>query len=70
MGPKLATNIEMSTIDFKNYIKKYETVQSERDLTVNEFIKAFFRLKQTRISVMTESTAILLKLSFILVFNQ
>ena len=29
----LATNIEMSTRDFKNYIKKYETVQSERDLT-------------------------------------
>ena len=36
IGPKLAKNIELSSIDFRNYIKEHESVQSECDLTVNE----------------------------------
>ena len=36
MGPKLATSIEESSIDFKSCIQKYELVYSERDLTVNK----------------------------------
>ena len=43
----------MSSVNLKSYIQKYETVQSERDLTVNKLKKAFFfRLKQTRVLVM------------------
>ena len=44
IGPKLAKNIEVSSIDFRSYIKEHESVQSEGDLTVNEF-EAFFSLK-------------------------
>ena len=29
---KFAANIEVSSIDFKSYIQKYDTVHSERDL--------------------------------------
>ena len=43
--PKLAANIEESLIDFKSYIQKYESVQSERDLTVNRIKEAIFLLK-------------------------
>ena len=44
IGPKLAKNIEVSTINFKSYVKEHQNVQSECDLTVNE-LKAFFSLK-------------------------
>ena len=37
----------MSSIEFKRYIQKYDTVQSERDLTVNELKDAFFFLLKT-----------------------
>ena len=40
--PKFSTNMEVSSIDLKSYVQKYETVQSERDLTVNELKEAFF----------------------------
>ena len=45
IGPKLAKNIELSSIDFRSYIKERESVQSECDLTVNELKEAFFSLK-------------------------
>ena len=45
IGPKLAKNIEVSSIDFRSYFKEHETVQSECDLTVNELKEAFFSLK-------------------------
>ena len=45
IGPKLAKNIEVSSIDFRSYIKEHESVQSECDLTVNELKEAFFSLK-------------------------
>ena len=43
IGPKL--NIEVSSIDFRSYIKEHESVQSEFDLTVNELKEGFFSLK-------------------------
>lgn len=47
--PKFSTNMEVSSIDLKSYLQKYETVQSELDLTVNELKEAFFfRLRQKR----------------------
>ena len=45
IGPKLAKNIEVSSIDFRSYIKEHESVQSECDLTVNELKEAFFFTK-------------------------
>ena len=45
IGPKLAKDIEMSSIDFRSYIKEHESVQSECDLTVNELKEAFFFTK-------------------------
>ena len=45
IGPKLAKDIEMSSIDFRSYIKEHESVQSECDLTVDELKEAFFSLK-------------------------
>ena len=48
--PKLATNIEESLIDFKSYIQKYDPIQSERDLTINELKEAIFLLKPNKSS--------------------
>ena len=48
--PKLAANIEESLIDFKSYIQKYDSVQSERDLTVNKLKEAIFLLKPNKSS--------------------
>ena len=45
IGPKLAKNIEVSSIDFRSYIKEHDSIQSEGDLTVNELEEAFFSLK-------------------------
>ena len=43
--PKFGASIEVSSINFKSYIQKYDTIQSERDLTVNKLKAAFFSLK-------------------------
>ena len=45
IGPKLAKNIEVSSRDFRSYIKEHESVLSECDLTVNELKEAFFFTK-------------------------
>ena len=51
-------------------MSKYEIVQSELDLTVNELKKRhFFRSKQTRVPVMAESTLMLFKLALVLLLN-
>lgn len=67
--PKLAANIEESLIDFKSYIQKYDSVQSERDLTVNRIKEAIFLLKPnmssgydgTNFNVIKASSAPLIK---------
>ena len=35
IGLELAKNIEVSSIEFRSYIKEHKSVQSECDLTVN-----------------------------------
>ena len=41
IGPKLAKNFKVSSVDFRNYIKEHKSVQSECHLTVNELKEAF-----------------------------
>ena len=45
IGPKLANDIGTSTKSFNEYIKKYDTTQPEKVISVNELKDAFFSLK-------------------------
>ena len=45
IGPKLAKNTEVSSTDFRSYIKEHKSIQSECGLTVNELKEAFFFTK-------------------------
>ena len=45
IGPKLAKDIGTSTKSFNEYIKKHDTTQPERVISVNELKDAFFSLK-------------------------
>ena len=42
IGLKFTKNIEVSSINFRSYIKEQESVQSECDMTVNELKDVFF----------------------------
>ena len=45
IGPKLAKDIGTSTKSFNEYIKKHDTTQPEKVISVNELKDAFFSLK-------------------------
>ena len=45
IGPKLAKDIGTSTKIFNEYIKKHNTTQPEKIISVNELKDAFFSLK-------------------------
>ena len=45
IGPKLANDIGTSTKRFNEYIKKHDTTQPEKVISVNELKDAFFSLK-------------------------
>ena len=45
IGPKLAKDIGTSTQSFNDYIKKHDTLQPEKVISVNELNDAFFSLK-------------------------
>ena len=45
IGPKLAKDIGTSTKSFNEYIKKHDTTQPEKVISVNELKYAFFSLK-------------------------
>ena len=48
IGPKLANDIGTSTKSFNEYIKKHDTTQPERVISVNELKDAFFPLNINR----------------------
>ena len=48
IGPKLAKDIGTSTKSFNEYIKKHDTTQPERVISVNELKDGFFPLNVNR----------------------
>ena len=48
IGPKLAKDIRTSTRSFNEYIKKHDTTQPGKVISVNEFKDAFFSLKRNK----------------------
>ena len=51
IGPKLAKDIGTSTKRFNEYIKKHDTTQPEKAISVNELKDAFFSLKINKSAV-------------------
>ena len=45
IGPKLAKNIQKSSINFESFMKTCDSTQAESALTINELKDAFFSLQ-------------------------
>ena len=64
IGPKLAKNIQKSSINFESFMKTCDSTQAESALTINELKDVFFfHSRQTKVLAMTRLVLILLKIA-------